>query len=197
MPHEIPPGPWLTVATNIFQLCSHHYILVADMYSKMPFVRHFPSLTMSSVISFLKNIFSVLLHGIPTQVMSDNGPQYASREFKAFACEWEYDHVSSSPHFAQSNGFIDRMGGTVKNILKKAKESRIDPQLALLCLWSTPVNNNKLPSPAKLLFNRKIRSNLPSLGPASNETVVRQISWPWPKPSIAWIASVHAKPEHR
>ncbi len=79
--------------------------------------------------------------------MSDNGPQYASREFKAFAREWEFDHVTSSPYFAQSNGFIERMVGTVKNVLKKAKESRIDLQLALLCLRSTPVDN-KLPSPA-------------------------------------------------
>ncbi len=53
--------------------------------------------------------------------MSDNGPQYASSEFKAFAREWEFDHVTSSRYFAQSSGFIERMVGTVQNVLKKAK----------------------------------------------------------------------------
>ncbi len=82
MIHDIPPGPWLPVATDIFQLGSHHYVLVADMYSKMPFVPHLSSLTTSSAISFPKNIISV--HDIPTRViiLSDNGPQYVNKNPK-------------------------------------------------------------------------------------------------------------------
>ena len=44
--------------------------------------------------------------------------------------------------------------------MTKAKESGADPYLALLSLRSTPIDQN-LPSPAEILYSRKIRANLP------------------------------------
>jgi hypothetical protein len=104
------------------------------------------------VVTLTKQIFSE--QGIPVKVISDNGPQYASEEYRRFAQDWNFDHVTSSPRFPQSNGFI------VKSALKKARESGIYPYLALLCLRTTPVDN-VIPSPGELLMNRKLRSNLP------------------------------------
>ena len=49
---------------------------------------------------------------------------------------------------------------TIKSALRKAKADGLDPELALLCLRSTPIDN-KLPSPAEKLYTRKIRGNLP------------------------------------
>ena len=66
----------------------------------------------------------------------------------------------SSPHYPQSNGFIERTIQTVKQVLKKAKVTSVDPELALLCIRSTPINN-QIGSPANLLYGRTIRSNLP------------------------------------
>ena len=53
---------------------------------------------------------------------------------------WEFEHVTSSPRYAQSNGIIERVIGTVKAVMINAKQSGTDPQLALLCLRSTPLN---------------------------------------------------------
>ncbi|KAI8438614.1 hypothetical protein MSG28_011052 [Choristoneura fumiferana] len=47
-------------------------------------------------------------HGIPETVMSDGGPQFTSREFSQFAKKWGFNHVRSSPHYAQSNGQAER-----------------------------------------------------------------------------------------
>lgn len=52
-------------------------------------------------------------HGIPDEVMSDNGPQFASEEFKQFAQEWEFKHTTSSPGFPQSNGQSERATQTM------------------------------------------------------------------------------------
>ena len=41
---------------------------------------------------------------IPEVVRSDNGPQFDSAEFAKFAKEWKFEHVTSSPRYAQSNG---------------------------------------------------------------------------------------------
>ena len=69
-------------------------------------------------------------------------------------------HITTSPHFAQANGFIETAVQTVKNILKKCTDSKTDTNLALLCLHTTPIDHN-IPSPAELLFTRRVRANLP------------------------------------
>ena len=99
-------------------------------------------------------------NGSPSKVVSDNGGHYSSQAFRNFATEWCFDHVTSSPHFPQSNGFIERQVQTVKYTLKKAAMSRSNPQKALLTLRSTPIDSH-LPSPAEMLNARKYKSNLP------------------------------------
>ena len=68
------------------------------------------------VIRALKAIFARL--GIPEEVRSDNGPQYASAEFTHFAKEWGFRHTTISPRFPQSNGEAKRAVETTKSLLK-------------------------------------------------------------------------------
>lgn len=71
------------------------------------------------VVTALKSRFA--RHGIADVVVSDNGPQYTSAEFRCFAESWEFEHTTSSPGHAQSNGQLERTVQTVKNLLKKAQ----------------------------------------------------------------------------
>ncbi|XP_038073055.1 uncharacterized protein K02A2.6-like [Patiria miniata] len=160
LPHEIPQRPWQTVGTDLFHFDNADYLIIADYYSKATFVRRVSGQCSSAaVITLTKQIFSE--QGIPTKVISDNGPQYDSREYHKFSQDWEIDHVTSSPRYPRSNGFIERMIQTVKLTLTKAKQSNVDPYLALLCLRTTPIDS-ALPSPAELLNGRKLKDNLPS-----------------------------------
>ena len=52
--------------------------------------------------------------------MSDNGPEYASREFQEFAKTWEFKHVTSSPRYPRSNSLAEKTVQTVKKLLSKA-----------------------------------------------------------------------------
>ena len=106
LPHDIPEGPWRTVATDIFHFDGQDYLLVADYFSKMPFIRRLNGHPTSAlVVSLLKNIFSE--HGIPEQIVSDNGPQFDAQEFKKFASDWGFSHVTSSPSpMASSRGWF-------------------------------------------------------------------------------------------
>ena len=153
--HEMPSRPFEKIAADIFFLDGQNFLLVADYYSKMPFVKTLKSMTSKETIDFLESVFAT--HGILKTLISDNARQFTSFEFDNFK-----KHTTSSPHYPQSNGFIERTVQTVKNCLKKAKAQKQNPQLALLSLHATPIDNT-LPSPAELLFNRKVQNQIPHI----------------------------------
>ncbi|KAL5020156.1 hypothetical protein ScPMuIL_003048 [Solemya velum] len=161
MQKDIPLHPWHSISADFFTFDGKEYILVnvADSYTKYPFI-HFLSRSWASEVTIdcFKTIFST--QGIPEVLYTDNGPQFSSHVFKSFAKDWLFQHITSSPRYPQSNGFIERMVQTVKNTLRKAKLDNVDPNLAMLCLRITPVND-KVKSPMELLMGRKAKSNLP------------------------------------
>ena len=159
MPKEVPPCPWHTIATDFFEINGVEYLLVADQFSKFPFVKRMgSSATSKSTIAYFKELLS--LYGVPEIVYSDNGTQYTSYEFRKFAERWLFQHITSSPIYPQSNGFIERTVETVKNVMKKAMDDKTEIELALLCLRTTPIADN-IPSPIELLSGRRAKSNIP------------------------------------
>lgn len=153
IPHEIPDRPWLKVGADIFQLGSQDYLCLVDYFSKFPVIRHLKTKTAHSVIDNLRSVFAE--YGIPQEVVSDNMP-FASHEFRTFAESYRFTTTTSSPTYSQSNGQVERMIGTVKKIIKKAR----DPYLALLEYRNTPFKGLKY-SPAQMINNRRLRSKLP------------------------------------
>jgi transposase InsO family protein len=154
--HDLPGHPWQRVAVDLFQHELQNYLLLADYYSRVPFFRK-TGMTAAAIIQHMKIIFSE--HGIPDEVMSDNGPQFASEEFRDFAKSYSFKHVTSSPRFPQSNGFIERMVQTVKKCLTKAADAGEDPYKAMLVYRTTPLDS-RIPSPAEMLYNRRVRSTV-------------------------------------
>ena len=159
IPRAIPLYPWQIVGTDIFHWQNKDYLLVVDYYSRYWEVVRLGSMKAEYVITELKKIFS--RHGIPEEVMSDNGPQYASREFQEFARTWGFRHITSSPRYPRSNGLVERTIQTVKKLLPKALSSHQDPYLAILENRNTPVDG--FASPAQLLMSRNLRSTIPAL----------------------------------
>ena len=70
------------------------------------------NLTSEEVITKMKSSFSRL--DIPEEIVSDNGSQYTSREFREFAKMYNFRHTTSSPEHPQSNGLAERTTQTVK-----------------------------------------------------------------------------------
>ena len=132
--------PWDKVGADYFSLAGKDYLLVVDYFSKYPEVAMMESKSAKATVEVMKVIFA--RHGIPATVIADNVP-FNSRYFKEFAKQWEFDLITSSPHFPQSNGLAEHNVQTVKNLLKKAKESGCDPELALLEFRNTPITGLK------------------------------------------------------
>lgn len=157
---EIPPRPWHTIGTDIFYLKGNEYLLISDYYSKYPFVRKIPrgENTSSKIVILTKQILSE--HGIPEIIRSDNGPQFSGRAYKEFIKQYGITHKTSSPHYPQSNGYIESQVKIVKRTLTKSFETETDPFKAMLALRSTPIDHN-LPSPGKILLGRDLNDGLP------------------------------------
>ena len=156
--HPIPERPWQVIATDLFMWNNTDYIVAVDYYSRYFEVEKITSLTSNTVIKKLKAMFARF--GAPQTLISDNGPCYSSQEFKDFARAWDFEHVTSSPLYPQSNGLAERTVQTAKALMDKAHAQRTDPYLSLLEYRNTPVDGLK--SPAQLLMSRRLRSILPT-----------------------------------
>ncbi|XP_068704174.1 uncharacterized protein [Montipora foliosa] len=99
--------------------------------------------------------------------MTDNGPPFSSKEFAAFANQYRFGHITSSPRYPQSNGFIEHMVQTVEQSMRKCAATGHDPNLAMLVYRAAPLTTS-IPSPAQLLNGRKYRALLPIRSPIQN-----------------------------
>ena len=78
------------------------------------------------------------LHGIPNLFQSDSGPPFDSQEFRDFAAAYEFELVTSSPNYPQSNDRVEKAVKTAKQLMKKSKQAGTDFYLALLDWRNTP-----------------------------------------------------------
>lgn len=126
-----PDRPWQKIALDLFKMDSW-YLIVTDYYSRFFEIFKLTKMTELVIIEKLKELFS--RYGISEIVRSDNGPQFQT-EFKKFAFEYDFRHVTSSPYFPQSNGCIEAAVKVAKNLIKKNE----DIHLALLSYRTTPL----------------------------------------------------------
>ena len=71
------------------------YLIVVDAHSKWPEVVEMGSTTSAATVSKLRRIFAS--YGLPEQLVSNNGPQFTSREFAMFLRKNTVKHIRSAP----------------------------------------------------------------------------------------------------
>ena len=134
--------------TSFKTIWGKKHLIVADYFSKFPYVFPVASAHHFKTITHLRELFAA--EGIPAVVMSDNRPPFNGEEFRQFACDFDFVHTTSSPHIHQSDGFIEAMVKKVKNAYKKMDRSPNAQARALLKLCDTPIMAD-LPSPSEIL----------------------------------------------
>ena len=157
--HDVPECPWQKVGCDIFTLDEKDYLCTVDYFSGYFEIDHLERKTARAIIARLKRHFSN--HGIPNLFQSDNGPPFDSQEFRDFAAAYEFELVTSSPNYAQSNGRIENAVKTAKQLMKKSKQARTDFYLALLD-WRNTLTDVVDCSPVQRLCGRRTRTLLPT-----------------------------------
>lgn len=106
MPTPLPDRPWSRVAADICEVDKINYLVVVDYFSRYIDLVYLPDMTSATVRSRLSAIFA--RWGCPTTLVTDNGPQFCGHQFQQFAKEYDFHHVTTSPHFPQANGAAER-----------------------------------------------------------------------------------------
>lgn len=76
-------------------------------------------ITSYKTIAVLRSIFA--RNGGPNVMVSDNGPQFTSEEFKRFTHTNGIKHVTSAPCHPSSNGLAERFVQSFKFTMKSSK----------------------------------------------------------------------------
>ena len=147
--------PWSRVAVDLADYEGRDYLILVDAFSRWIEIKGMASTTSSAVIKKLREIFTI--HGYPDEIHSDNGPQFASDQFRQYTKYCGSVHKTSSPYFHQSNGLVERAVQTAKGIL-----SLDNPEHGLLDYRSTPCTVTGV-SPAQCLMGRQLRTRVPVL----------------------------------
>ena len=134
------------------------------------------STTAQATVDALRSLFAI--HGLPEEIISDNGPEFVAQEFKDFL---RYNHVKqilSAPYHPASNGKAERAVRTFKQAMKAAKNEpgTMSQKICsfLLSYRTTPHTATRC-TPPELLMNRRLRTRLDLLRPDLRKKV--------PKPS--------------
>ena len=96
------------------------FFIAVDAHSKWPEVYDMSDTTSTKTIAILRHLFAA--HGLPEQLVFDNGPQFVSDEFVQFTKKNGIKHICCAPYHPSSNGAAERFVQTFKQAMKASKD---------------------------------------------------------------------------
>lgn len=154
LPSPLPSRPWEKIGADLLKEGGKWYLVLVDYYSKYIELCHVSRLDTKTVVQRLESVFARF--GIPEVLFTDNGTQLTSAGMKEFAREFDFKIITRSPSYPQGNGLAEAAVKVAKKILRSPY-----PAVSLMSYRATPTSNGY--SPSQLLFNRQIRTKVPSV----------------------------------
>lgn len=172
----------------------HRYILtIIDMATRYPEAIPLRNIDTVSVAEALVEVFCHV--GVPREILSDRGTQFKSDLMQEINRLLSIKALYSSPYHAACNGMVERMNGTLKNMLKRIcidQPNEWDKYINVALFAYREIPNDTLKfSPFELLYGRNVRGPLCIL----HELVSNNSIDPELKPSYQYVLDLRNKLE--
>ena len=150
----------------------HMWLLVIDAYSKWLEVVKMKTTTSAATIAKLREIFA--RQGVVRTLVTDNGPQWTSEEFKRWCSSNFIHHITGNPYHPKTNGLAERAVRTFKTRMSAARRTTPDLharlQKFLLTYRNTPQKSTGR-APSEMVLGRRLRTCLDLLRPDVRATM--------------------------
>lgn len=170
-PVAFPSAPWQKLGIDIVGPFANvsadcrFAITAIDYFSKWPEVCFAARVTATTVISFLRSIFS--REGYPDEIVSDHGPQFTACEFDSFLKERSITHTYSAVYHPQANGQVERFNRVLKEYVQVCTRERRSLKEAIteyLGVYRFTPHATTGVKPSVLLHGRHPRTKLDLVG---------------------------------
>ena len=166
-PWVYPETPWQRIHVDFAgPFMGHMFMIVVDAHSKWPEVIRMKLTTARRTVNALRRIFAT--HGIPVRIVTDNGPQFVSKEFQDFCTANGIQHTLSAPYHPATNGEAERFVRTFKRNMKCRSKTSEDVETwvsrFLITYRTTPHSLTEM-TPSQMLMGRRIRTRMDLVRP--------------------------------
>jgi len=172
---ETPRKPWSRLHIDFagpFE--GSMWLIVMDATSKWPeVIKMNNNTTAEHTITVLRTLFSRL--GLPSQIVSDNGPQFTSEAYQQFCANNGIRRTLTAPYHPRSNGEAECFVQTFKNAIRQGKHIGIDQALcrSLLRYRTTPHPSTGQTS-LRVMYGRELQTRLTLLQPLELEREINK-----------------------
>lgn len=163
IPSILPNAPWQNIAIDFYSAneLKSKILVIKDYYSRYLIAKPCNG-DAKGTIKALKEVFSI--YGYPQTMRSDNGPPFASRDFRSWAERNDIQLRFTAQASPRENGLVERAMQGITKALCIAKMENKDLNKALqeyACAYnSQPHSVTQLP-PSDLMFARAVKNSFP------------------------------------
>lgn len=147
---------------------SFYFFVIIDSFSKFIEVFKTKEITTAFTINKLRETFA--RYGLVDTLVSDNGTQFTSNDFRQFLALNGIKHILTAPGHPSTNGQAENLVKTFKKSILANLDQNKDANLdQILCRFMMDYRNmthcSTGESPAKIFFGRKLKTRFSLLKP--------------------------------
>ena len=142
-----PTSPWKRIHIDFAgpESNGQMYLVIVDAFSKYLEIYPMTKTDTPRTIEKLRHLFSSF--GLPEHIVTDNGPQFISEDFKTFLQYNDIQHTRTAPKHPATNGLAERYVGYFKESLRKMGDrseslhAKLDRFLFTYRAWESLLQN--------------------------------------------------------
>ena len=93
------------------------YLIIVDAHSKWLEILPTTAATSQATVRKMREVFAT--HGLPDEIVTDNGTHFTGTEFQRFMTQNGIRHIKVTPYHPSSNGLTERAVQVFKDAMKK------------------------------------------------------------------------------